>query len=524
MFNLKLRQNSQAFTIVELLVVIVVIGILASITIVAYSGIAQRANIVAMESDLSNASTQLKLYHAENGSYPATLDANNCPLTPVATTRYCLKSSSTSSEYTYTPENTTNPHSYSLISTDSAKNLSYIITDNTGPVAYEAQANGWKQISSGDSHTCGVVYNNLAYCWGYDTYGQLGNNSTGITLVPVAVDASGVLSGKTIKSIASGYEHSCAIASDDLAYCWGNNSNGQLGNNSNTTSLVPVAVFSSGALSGKTIKHIASGGYTTCAIASDDKAYCWGNGDYGQLGNNSVSESWVPVAVDTSGVLNGKTVKAMAVGWDYSCTIASDDLAYCWGHDGSDGRLGDNSTTNRQVPVAVYTLGVLSGKTTKSISATDAHTCVIASDDKPYCWGLNNYGQLGNNLTSSSLEPAAVDMTGVLSGKTIKHVSVGYEHTCAIASDNLGYCWGRNSSGHLGNNSTVESHVPVAVYTSGIFSGKTLLDITSSYSSTCAIASDNNSYCWGYNGSRGRFGDGTTISSLIPVLTVDPTL
>ncbi len=117
----------------------------------------------------------------------------------------------------------------------------------------------WKQITNGESHTCAIGSDNLAYCWGYDWAG-LGNNSTGPSLVPIAVDTTGVLNGKTIKSIASSRIHTCAIASDNLAYCWGFNAMyGQLGNNSTTNSSVPVAVYTAGVLSGKTIKSIPAG-------------------------------------------------------------------------------------------------------------------------------------------------------------------------------------------------------------------------------------------------------------------------
>jgi alpha-tubulin suppressor-like RCC1 family protein len=114
------------------------------------------------------------------------------------------------------------------------------------------------------------------------------------------------------------------------------------------------------------------------------------------------------------------------------------------------------------VPVAVNTAGVLSGKTVQSLSLGYQHTCAIASDDLAYCWGLNGYGQLGNNSTSESLVPVAVSTAGVLSGKTIKNITGGYQHTCAIDSDNRASCWGRNDDyGRLGNNSLVNSSIPI---------------------------------------------------------------
>ena len=203
------------------------------------------------------------------------------------------------------------------------------------------------------------------------------------------------------KQTSGGWSRSCAIASDDKAYCWGYNSEGNLGNNSTANSKVPVAVNTSGVLAGKTIKQISS----SCAIASDDKAYCWGLGSAGRLGNNSTADSSIPVAVDTSGVLAGKTIKQISTGGTHNCAIASDDKAYCWGYN-SEGNLGNNSTANSKVPVAVNTSGVLAGKTIKQISAGSSYTCAIASDDKAYCWGVGL--ALGNNSINNSLVPTHV--------------------------------------------------------------------------------------------------------------------
>ena len=209
--------------------------------------------------------------------------------------------------------------------------------------------------------------------------------------------------------------------------------------------------------------QISAGGLYTCAIAPDNNVYCWGNGYLGVLGNNSTADSSVPVAVSTTGVLAGKTIKQISAGGSYTCAIASDDKAYCWGN-GSSGKLGNSSTTNSSVPVAVNTTGVLAGKTIKQISASESHTCAIASDDKAYCWGGGTGGRLGNGSTAESKVPVAVNTTGVLAGKTIKQISAGDFHTCAIASDDKAYCWGYNHRLQLGNNSTANSSVPVRVY------------------------------------------------------------
>ena len=324
-----------------------------------------------------------------------------------------------------------------------------------------------KHIIGGFGYVCAVALDGRVYCWGSNSNGKIGSGNTSSALVPSAVKISGALVGKVIKQIepSSAGNHSCVIASDDKAYCWGYNGFGQLGNNNTVNSLTPVAVDTAGVLASKTIKQIASGGISSCVIASDDKAYCWGSNNFGQLGNGNLKNSSTPTPVSTTGVLAGKTIKQITAGNSYFCVIASDDKAYCWGG-GRRGALGNGSTLSLVIstPTPVSTTGVLAGKTIKQITAGTEFTCAIASDDKAYCWGSNSSGQLGNNSTINSGVPVAVNTSGVLAGKTIKQISAGSSHTCAIASDDKAYCWGSNSSGELGNNSTINSGVPTHVY------------------------------------------------------------
>jgi alpha-tubulin suppressor-like RCC1 family protein len=227
--------------------------------------------------------------------------------------------------------------------------------------------------------------------------------------VPVAVSTSGVLSGKTVTAIGVGYDHACAIASGK-AYCWGTNSSGQLGNGTMVSSTVPVAVNTSGVLSGKTVTAIGTGTYATCAVASG-QAYCWGYNFFGELGNGTGNSSTVPVAVNTSGVLSGKTVTVIGVGDSHTCAVASGQ-AYCWGTNWS-GQLGNGTTFNSNVPVAVSTSGILSGKMVTAIgTGGQQFACAIASG-QAYCWGFNAYGQLGNGTRNSSTVPVAVIAPGV---------------------------------------------------------------------------------------------------------------
>lgn len=357
------------------------------------------------------------------------------------------------------------------------------------------------QSKNGGS-SCVIDSDGIPYCWGYNNKGIIGDGTTDNALSPKAVDLTGVLSGKTAKKIVMGDTSSCMIASDDKVYCWGKNDVGQLGNGNNTASNVPVAVSTAGVLSGKTIKSIDSNSDTTCVIASDDKAYCWGKGSFGVLANGGTANSNVPVAI-AGGALAAKTVKALRVHEGTGCVIASDDKVYCWGWGGY-GRLGNAAAANSTSTVAVDFTGVLSGKTAKSLVLSGSHACIIASDDQVYCWGYGGDGELGQGAYANSSVPVAVNTAGVLSGKTIQKLAGMSSGLCALASDSKAYCWGYGNRGSLGNGVTgANSSVPVAVDTSGALSGKTVSDIIGGDDNVCLKTSDNHAYCWG----EGALGD-----------------
>ena len=276
------------------------------------------------------------------------------------------------------------------------------------------------------------------------------------------------MAGKTITQVAAGYDHSIVLASDGTVYTWGYNFYGQLGNgNTGTDSNVPVAVSTSGTpMAGKTITQVAAGYDHSIALASDGTVYTWGYNDYGQLGNgNPGTDSNVPVAVSTSGTpMAGKTITQVAAGGGHSIALASDGTVYTWGLNVA-GQLGNGNTgTDSNVPVAVSTGEELSGKTITQVAAGIAHSIALASDGTVYTWGYNDYGQLGNgNPGTNSNVPVAVSTIGVLSGKTITQVAAGGYYSIALASDGTVYTWGDNYYGQLGTRNNINYYVPVAV-------------------------------------------------------------
>jgi len=439
---------------------------------------------------------------ATNGTYPSSeVTANGG--------RGLSKSTGTIYQYTVDGDN----YYLSATSTAAGSSASYI-SSVTGTVMdgvwSEHLAPGqspWQRVAVGDYHACGIGSNGLGYCWGASN--RIGNNTGAGSLVPTPIYTSGPLNGKTLVDIRASQDHTCALTSEGLAYCWGSNNQGWLGNNTTSGPDSPTSLYMTGAFNGLTIKKIASQYYHGCVVASDDNVYCFGRNVEGQLGNGNNTQSNAPVAVDRSGVLSGKTVKMIADGRSYghTCVIASDNKGYCWGWNYA-GQLGNSSAVDSNVPVAVNMTGVLSGKTLKTIVSGQGHTCAIATDDLLYCWG--------NYAVGSSTSPAAVT-TGLLSGKTFTFLAAGENSTCAIASSGSAYCWGQNNGGQFGDGTTTGGN-PTAVDMTGALSGKTLRSIATCSTHTCAVASDNKAYCWGQN-NAGQLGDNSTSVSLVPVAT-----
>ena len=495
-----MRQRTQTgFTIVELLIVIVVIGILAAITIVAFNGVQQSAAVASLQSDLRNAQSQIRIEKEVEGSYPV----DDSELAASAGTNY---------EYDYDTD------SFCITASSDAAGTSFFF-DSTTNVIEEGTCPGHSGIaagplvsivSAGTNHTC-TLYDSTPYCWGLGANGRLGQNSVSDSLEPIPVLTSGVLSGRTVTAIDAGGLHTCAIAESE-AYCWGYGLYGRLGQNSVSDSIEPIPVLTSGVLSGRTVTAIDAGINSTCAIA-DGLAFCWGfNGTGGALGNNSTADSLVPVAVSTAGVLSGRIITDITVGGNHACAIA-DGLAFCWGRNSNWGQLGVGSFTDSRVPVAVTTAGVLSGRTVTSIAGSYDHNCAIA-DGLAFCWGHGGNGRLGNGATSASTIPVAVSTAGVLNGRTISAIAAGGGHSCAITDGEV-FCWGQAGWGQLGNGSTTSVSTPVAVDTSGVLSGKTVTEVTTGFRHTCVVA-DGDAFCWG-QATSGELGNGIAIDSTTPV-------
>ena len=325
--------------------------------------------------------------------------------------------------------------------------------------------------------------------WGLGTAGQLGNNATASSAVPVAVITAGVLNGKTVIAMSAGVYHTLALCSDGTVAAWGLNNAGQLGNNSYVNSSVPVAVNTGGALAGKTVAALVAGQLHSVALCSDGTVVTWGYNNYGQLGNNSTANSSVPVTVDTSGILAGKTVTVISAGNFHNLAACADGTVVAWGFNGN-GQIGNNSSGDSSVPVAVATAGTpLAGRTVTALAGGVGHSMALCSDGTLAGWGLNSAGQLGDGTNAQRVIPVAVHIAGTpLTGRTVTALAAGMNHTLALCSDGTLTGWGYNGDGQLGSNGAAYSAVPVSVSRSALNAGEQFLLTASGQSAFHSLA------------------------------------
>lgn len=340
---------------------------------------------------------------------------------------------------------------------------------------------------TGAHHTCAVGRDGGLACWGDDEYGQLGGDA----MLPGRPDLVRVAlpSGRTALAVSAGVVHTCAILDDGSLWCWGLDG-GQLGDDAvgHERQPTPVRV----ALPpGRAVVAVAAGDGTTCAILDDGDAACWGDDTDGQLGDGGrlgpqpipvrvalprarravsidVGESAACAALDDGSLRcwgsgpavpggirftpvpvplpAGAPAVRVGVGAAHACALRADGSVWCWGGD-FEGQLGnDDARVDQSAPVAV---ALPAGRRAAALSVGANHGCAILDDRTLACWGSDGNGRLGDG---PSVERRAVPVSvGMPPGRSLAAVSAGWYTTCATLDDGQLRCWGLDASGQLGN-------------------------------------------------------------------------
>lgn len=384
----------------------------------------------------------------------------------------------------------------------------------------------YSSLSAGGRSTCGITVDNVLVCWGYNGEGQLGigqapAGSGPVFAVPQPAAATGNL---TFRQATVDLYHGCAITLTSLAYCWGVNHDGRLGTNNTQPSNAPVRVVTP-----LSFRMMSVSRNHSCGLSLSDRIYCWGFAGEGQIGLgfilSDIGVSAVPVVPDSGWVVASDATQrfqAVVSGGQHSCAISSAMLGskiYCWGYNPF-GQLGNGTTGRDSIPIPVAASAAFSGRamdvssavagsaSAMTIAAGYDHTCALDTVGLAWCWGSNALGQLGTSSLAFGPGVISAAPIDVANGISFVQITAGENHTCGLTAGGLIYCWGSNAHGQLGNSnlgvgSAVSvSPTPVLVTAPGLI----FMAVSAGDQHTCAITTDNRALCWG-DDQYGQLGD-----------------
>ena len=348
------------------------------------------------------------------------------------------------------------------------------------------------RIAAGTSHTCAVGRDSRAYCWGSNTYGELGvaggGSATAQRVVPLA----------DVGAVAVDFGHTCAITVGRDLFCWGRNDSGQLGDGTTTDRAMPVRVPLP-----EPVIAVSLGAGHTCAVTSSGDLFCWGDNGEGQLGTGDTTDRSTPVRV-----MGVQSYLGVAVGDFHSCGSKTSGEVWCWGSNGR-GQLG-RGMSGATLPLDPVPRAVTGVSDAAALSADYRLTCALRSGGTIACWGEGISGQLGNGATSDANAPVAV-----LGIADAVDVSAGAFHACAVLDGGSARCWGSGAFGKLGDGSTEDRSTPVAV--GGATDFARISAGTGHF--TCGVRSTGEVVCWGRN-QNAQLGTGDATDRMTPSLVI----
>jgi alpha-tubulin suppressor-like RCC1 family protein len=345
---------------------------------------------------------------------------------------------------------------------------------------------GFVAITVGMDHSCALAADGSAWCWGAAEWGQVGTGARDDE--HLATQVGGPL---RFAQLDAGALHTCGIDLGGLTHCWGVNNWGQLGDGTTYTFGTPIQ-----SIPNLRFASVSGGWLHTCAATAQGDAYCWGaNGQY-QLGSANQNDQLVPRRVETSVRLT-----RVSAGGAHTCGLTPTGEAYCWGSN-TLGQLGDGTTQDRGVPQPV-----VGGHRFSSISAGYTHTCGITVEGGyGFCWGGGEFGELGISALAMRGIAGVREPHPVYQGHPYIRISAGYYTSCGVSAGGRTWCWGLGQHGQLGTGSTRLALNPQPL-TYRDRSDLLLTDINVGVTHTCGTAVTGVAWCWG-TGVRGQLGVG----------------
>jgi alpha-tubulin suppressor-like RCC1 family protein len=342
----------------------------------------------------------------------------------------------------------------------------------------------FSSVSAGVDFSCGVTPLGTTYCWGRNAGGALGNGTLLNATVPLAVTMP---SGVRFDSVSAGGDHACGLTPEGAIYCWGSNASGQLGTGDVASRSTPALVVAPLGVPSVRYSSVAAGVQFTCARGTNELAYCWGLNFDGQLGNAENAGFDTP---------NSRPLEVLGGPFDvvsafrgHACALTDVGFAVCWGSN-TTGQLGRGGATS---PGDFAPAQISGSRRFSDIAAGAGHACAIGLLDRAaYCWGDNAAGQLGTTLGGAVLTTFPVEVSG---SRSFIAITAGEAITCAVTAAGGGFCWGSNEFGQLGINSVTAQ--PTPAQPRAVAGDLTFRSIDAGTAHACGVTTDNRAYCWG---------------------------
>ena len=316
-------------------------------------------------------------------------------------------------------------------------------------------------IMGGEVHNVALKSDGTVWCWGWNSFGQLGDGTTNDEYVPVQTGLNAVPPLTSVTKLGGRPYFTLAVKSDGTIWAWGMNRYGQMGNNTVnplTGPQVTVPVLVSNSWPGGAVnnpKQVTCGYQFGAALLTNGTVWTWGSGSHGELGDGATTANYTPVQVP-----NLTNIVAISAGWFHILALRSDGTVWDWGNN-VNGELGDGTAINRFSPVQALNVSNIA-----SVSGGDAHSTALASNGVVWKWGLNDLGELGNGSTNSSPNsfpaPILADQYGAGFSNIVLASARDY-HNIAVKADGSVWMWGANDQGQCGNGTTNATWRPTPV-------------------------------------------------------------
>lgn len=363
----------------------------------------------------------------------------------------------------------------------------------------------------------------IVYAWGAGNWGQLGDGrladgSGAQAPAPVAAGLANVPPGVRFTQVTAGEFTGYALGDDGVAYSWGADFHGQLGDNDPQQEARPTpapVVMPAGVL----FTQLSASGESAYALGDDGRVYAWGANAEGQLGDGTTTDRLVPTPVALPA---GMRFTSLAAGGHSAYALAADGAVYAWGANAW-GQLGNGATDDASTPVAAVRGEAPAGVGFTQLAAGDRSAYALGDDGNVYAWGFNFDGELGTTtaLFSATSTPVVVQPGAKPAGVRFVHVVAGMYTAYGLGDDGHVYAWGDNLNGQVGDGTTDDAHAPVLVLPGAAPSGVRLVQVAAANEAGYALGDDGNVYAWGY-GFYGQLGNEDDEDSAAPVAVAMP--